>query len=83
MKIQKQWWWFVDNNDYDVSWKLCSYDKDEAHEGGDDGNGHGGNGHDGGSRVGSPYVARVLGFPGSQQCPLQSKSVKIPSELSL
>ena len=71
-----------------MSWKLCSYDKDEAHEGGDygighDGNGHGGNGHDGGSRDGSPYVARVFGFPGSQQCPLQSKSVKIPSELSL
>ena len=48
---------------------------------GDDSDGDDGNGNDGGSRDGSPYVARVLGFPGSQQCPSEaqvSQGVKKP-----
>ena len=57
----------VDNNDYA---DLSSYDDD--HEGGEDGDGD----DDGDSRDGSSYVARVLSFPGSQQCPSESEVSK-------
>ena len=58
---------FVDNNDYA---DLSSYDDD--HEGGEDGDGD----DDGDSRDGSSYVARILSFPGSQQCPSESEVSK-------
>ena len=76
MKIQKTMMATVHGSDFLMMLMLCHGSSDDEDD--DDGNSD----DDGGSRDGSPYVARVFGFPGSQQCPLQSKSVKIPLDSS-